>query len=176
MCLLLHLHSKFQRKLQRKERFSGRKCLHAMTCRIPAGTSIYCTAGRRTPSRALFFSGVNRAERLKLRHCVEIGIEMLMHREFPLYSPWSYEKLSAVWCGNKHAPVRSARTLGACALARAVKGPFDRRWASDKMAALFAYGRLNKQQTRSELQRRNIRTQCVCSSAPAKHLQAAARS
>lgn len=79
-----------------------------------------------------------------------------------------------------HRHAQSAETLAVCALGQILKGPFDRNWALDKMAVLFAYRQLNQQQTEfqtfrgSEMER--IWTKCVFSAGQSKHLQAAALS
>lgn len=61
-----------------------------------------------------------------------------------------------------HKHVQSAETLAVCALDQILKGPFDRNWASDKMAVLYAYRQLNKQQTESQRFRDGTHLDEVC--------------
>lgn len=78
-----------------------------------------------------------------------------------------------------HKHVQSAGTLAVCALDRILKGPFDRNWALDKMAVLYAYRQLHKRQINrvSEFQRWNtFGAKCVFSDVQSKRLQAAALS
>lgn len=138
-----------------------------MTFWIPAWTSIYCTADRITPKPYDFFFRVNRAERLKLRATLHINININVNAQIvpSLFAMKLWETLHCVVHKfsrerKMHKHAQSAETLAVCALGRILKGPFDRNWALDKMAVLFAYRQLNKQQTESQRFRDGTR---VCS-------------